>query len=134
LNPKKTSFKDYGGRGIKICKEWEYFPGFLKSMGTRPDGFSLERIDVNGDYCPKNCKWIQASKQARNTQRSLRIRYGGAIMLACDACDLAGIKYSTFTVQRYRRKKKKEAYGAQEAFDFLLHQKDFIEWESEIWP
>ena len=66
LNPNVPEYKNYGGRGIKVCERWKYFKNFLEDMGPRPDGYSLERIDVNGNYEPSNCKWIPLRKQNHN--------------------------------------------------------------------
>ena len=61
--------KDYGGRGITCSKEWLQFENFLKDMGEVPRGFSLDRIDVNGNYCKENCRWVDLTTQAYNTNR-----------------------------------------------------------------
>jgi hypothetical protein len=65
-NPKNTSFKDYGGRGIKVCERWSDFENFLQDMGERPKNKTLDRINVNGDYEPNNCRWATLSEQQRN--------------------------------------------------------------------
>lgn len=67
LNNHEKSYKSYGGRGIKICSQWLSFDGFAKDMAaTFKRGLSLERVDVNGNYEPSNCKWIPLADQAKN--------------------------------------------------------------------
>lgn len=62
-----TGFKYYGGRGIKICGRWiNSFENFLKDMGIRPIGKSIERKNTNGNYTPKNCKWATPKEQQAN--------------------------------------------------------------------
>jgi len=56
----------YGARGITVCERWQTFDNFLADMGERPDDKSLDRIDSNGNYEPKNCKWSTRVEQAQN--------------------------------------------------------------------
>lgn len=67
-NPKHTSFKDYGGRGIVVCDEWvDDFLQFVRDMGERPsEQHSLDRKDNDGPYSPANCRWATASEQVQN--------------------------------------------------------------------
>lgn len=62
-NPKSEKFKHYGGRGIKVHESWRDYRNFLRDMGRRPQGTTLDRIDVNGDYAPGNCRWADHKTQ-----------------------------------------------------------------------
>lgn len=70
LNPNDQKYKDYGGRGIKICKRWlDSFEHFLADMGPKPKGKSIDRRDNDGDYTPKNCHWATPLEQRHNQRK-----------------------------------------------------------------
>lgn len=91
-NPSRHSYPLYGGRGIRVCDSWKKsFATFFSDMGPRPEGTTLDRINVNGDYCMSNCRWATASEQARNRQNNTYVVYCGQRMLAIEAAELIGV-------------------------------------------
>lgn len=71
-NPNHPHFKDYGGRGIRVCDRWNGENGFIyfiDDMGEKTDNTSLDRIDVNSGYSPQNCRWTDIYTQASNTRK-----------------------------------------------------------------
>ena len=70
-NPNNHKYSIYGGRGITMCKEWKEFTNFLKDMGKRPTGTTLDRINVDGDYGPENCKWATPKEQANKRRNNI---------------------------------------------------------------
>ena len=93
-NPKDQDFPHYGGRGIKVCDRWQSFDSFLADMGPMPDGYSIERVDTDGNYEPANCKWIAKKEQPRNTRRSRYVIVEGERMIYSDAARKLGVSSS----------------------------------------
>lgn len=104
---KQKSYKNYGGRGIKVSKQWTNFSIFYTDnyLSYIP-GLTIERLDVNGNYCKKNCIWIPNKDQAKN-RRTTRWING---MCAKDACKTIGLKYSTFKQRLKSGKTTKQAF------------------------
>lgn len=98
-------YKDYGGRGIKMCDEWvnsyENFRDWALSNGYK-EGLTIERIDVNGNYCPKNCTWIPKCEQAKNRRSCYAIEYNGKTQNLTDWCNELGLNYKRVHDRMYR--------------------------------
>ena len=88
---RNKSNKNYGGRGIKFCRRWLHFKNFLSDMGIRPDGTSLERLDVNSGYSPENCIWADLSTQSNNRRTNRNITAYGLTATASTWQHLTGI-------------------------------------------
>jgi hypothetical protein len=77
-NEYNTSYNNYGARGIKVCDRWLDFENFYIDMGPRPSPkHSIDRIDVNGNYEPSNCRWATLEEQMNNTSRNVFYEYKG---------------------------------------------------------
>jgi len=90
-DPKCNRWKDYGGRGIKVCERWQQFENFLSDMGERPEGGSLDRIDTNGNYEPSNCRWLPRNEQVRNQRKTKFVILNGERMIQADAARALGV-------------------------------------------
>lgn len=101
-------YKNYGGRGIKVCKRWHKFENFYKDMGDRLKGYTLERINNNGDYKPSNCKWIIRRKQLSNKRNNVYFYYMREKMTMKDFAEKYNICYGTLRYYRKHNKTSKE--------------------------
>lgn len=105
-NPNTPEYPNYGGRGIRICDEWKNFQDFYNYVSKLPhfgeEGYSLDRIDNNGNYAPNNVRWADIKTQQRNKRTNLLVEYNGAEMILKDAAKLSGISYATL-LHRYSK-------------------------------
>lgn len=104
-NKNCEKFKNYGERGITICTEWrkdfQLFYDWAMSHGYK-EGLTIERIDVNGNYCPENCEWIPSFMQAKNKTTTHKIKYNNSIKTIEELSVETGISYHTI-YNRYRK-------------------------------
>lgn len=102
-NPNVAAYKDYGGRGIRVCAEWDDFEAFYRDVGPRPDPkHTLDRYpDGNGDYKPGNVRWATRAEQNQNTRANVKVTVGGVELCMTEAARRAGLSLSTV---RYRKR------------------------------
>lgn len=102
--PSNTAYRDYGGRGIKVCSDWDQFEDFylwsLENGWERDKGLSIDRIDVNGNYHPNNCRWATQQVQNSNRRNTRIINYHGnkicPAKIWLKVKDYAPISYAAF--------------------------------------
>lgn len=115
LCPTNPRYKDYGGRGIKICDDWLGKDGFIHfNQWAEGNGYSeklsLDRIDVNGNYEPSNCRWADKYTQANNTRANWYITYNEETHTVAEWSRIFNIPYETF-----RQRLKKLGWSFEEA-------------------
>jgi hypothetical protein len=102
-NEKDGHFADYGGRGIKVCDRWRSsFESFLADMGPRPRGTTIDRVDVNGDYAPGNCRWATPKQQCRNKRTNHYITLRGERLCVSEWSERSGISAGTIVARLAR--------------------------------
>ena len=108
-NENERSYKDYGGRGIEMCDEWKNdyknFKNWAISAGYDENaGYmecTIDRIDVNGNYCPENCRWVDIKVQANNTRSNCVIEYNTEKHTLSEWANILGIKTTTLWTRIY---------------------------------
>lgn len=110
-NRNSTDYHAYGGRGITIHPPWAAsFAAFLSDMGPKPGpGYSLDRIDVNGDYEPGNCRWATGRGQCRNKRNNVRLTAHGETLTAVEWSERTGINYFTLVTRIKQGRTPEEA-------------------------
>lgn len=93
-NPNNHAFRHYGGSGVRVCKEWLDFSNFYRDMGDRPEGMTIERINSEDGYNPKNCKWATKTEQMNNTSRNIAVSIASKLMTVKEIADEMGKSYS----------------------------------------
>lgn len=118
-NPNHKAFKSYGDRGVLVCDEWEgSFSAFLRDMGKRPAGKTLERIDSGLGYFKTNCKWGTQEEQDNNKSNTRRVTVNGKHMSFTQASKLLGFSY-----WKYYAKIRRNGLTSQQAVDEFLASK-----------
>ena len=96
-NPNDPSFPRYGGRGIRVCEEWDSsFERFLSDMGMKPSPLhTIDRIDNDGPYAAWNCRWVEQKTQQRNKRSNVIIEFEGESRCISEWAEMFGIKQAT---------------------------------------
>lgn len=104
-NPHNTNYKSYGGRGIKVCQAWrksfEIFSEWALSNGY-DDSLELDRINVNGDYSPENCRWISHLEQCQNRRTNVTVTINGVTHTLSEWARETGIPYQTISGRHFQ--------------------------------
>lgn len=102
-NPRHISFKNYGGKGIRVCERWSGengFPNFSADMGPMPmPKHSIDRIDGSKDYCPENCRWATRLEQNRNTSANRTLTWNGRTLCISEWADETGLGRNTIAAR-----------------------------------
>lgn len=102
-NPRRRDYKNYGGRGISVCQEWQdylVFRAWALSSGYS-DGLSIDRIDEDGNYCPNNCRWVNETVQRNNRTDSNKLTVNGDTKTATEWSAISGV-----SADRIRKRKR----------------------------
>lgn len=101
-NPKVDRYPRYGGRGIRVCDDWrtrfEAFAEWAIAAGYRSD-LSIDRINVDGDYSPANCRWVESIEQTRNRSITRRLDWGGKSLTVREWSDRLGVPYDAMQLR-----------------------------------
>lgn len=127
-NPNNEEYKNYGGRGIKICPEWlgengvENFAKWAYSSGYDENAdfgqCTIDRENVNGDYEPSNCRWATQKVQANNTRTNVILEHDGEFHSIHEWCDIYGFDY-----RRFYRALRVHNMTFDEAVDYCVNSK-----------
>lgn len=123
-NPAYIHYADYGGRGIRICDEWQNYQAFRdwSLSNGYADSLTIDRIDANGNYEPGNCRWVSRLVQAQNRRNTYTVEYKGATGNLKEMCRRFNVSYQTI---KYRMKK---GFSFAEAIDNFQHTSPFKEY------
>ena len=97
-----NQYKNYGGRGIKVCEEWKHIQGFINFYNWAinngyKETLTLDRIDNNKGYCPSNCRWITPKEQSNNRRNNVYYTFNGETKTSKQWCELYNISQTTLS-------------------------------------
>lgn len=112
--PNHISYKNYGGRGIKVCDQWYNVLSFVEDMGHPEIGLSLDRKDSCKDYCKENCRWSDRKTQNRNKRATIQVMAFGRTKPLAQWAEEKGIKYETL------RKRLRDGLSPEDAISKIV--------------
>ena len=127
INKNHNHYKSYGGRGITVCDEWNDIDnGFINFYNWAmnngyEEGLTIERIDVNGNYEPSNCKWVTNTEQANNKRNTIYLKYNNKTQSLLDWCKELNLNYTLV-----RSRIKKYNWSIEKAFTTE-------KWKGRVW-
>ncbi len=107
LCPADKDYRNYGGRGITVCPEWDRFAVFLEQMGERPEGTTIGRIDNDGPYSVENCRWELREDQNRNKRSVINLTFNDLTMTLAEWARHFNVSYHLL-YSRWRKHKSPE--------------------------
>lgn len=123
------SHLNYQKKNIKVCKRWDSFKNFMLDMGERPKGYSIDRIDNNGDYESNNCRWADNNTQAKNRGNfNINIEYKGKIQCLKDWSKELNINYRTLYCRMFRI-----GMSFEEAINYVDKRDALIFWQGSYY-
>ena len=124
-NPKSKSYKHYGGRGITICEEWHNIETFYKRTKESgyKDGLTIDRIDVNGNYEPNNCRWATQKEQTNNERRNIKTEFNGEIHTLGEWSEILNININTLQYRYHRGDRGDRLFRKVELEDYDKNRK-----------
>lgn len=102
-NEKSTSFKYYGGKGIKVCDRWHDPSKFFEDMGEPKAGQEIDRIDTGGDYEPRNCRWVTKRENMNNRSTTRMLTVDGLSLPASVWAEITGVPLKTIHTRLHRK-------------------------------
>lgn len=136
-NPDVESYHSYGGRNISVCERWSNsFENFYEDMGPKPDpNFSLDRIDVNGNYEPSNCRWVDILTQASNKTTNVLFQLNGQTLTQSQIAKQANIPVATLVTRLKGGYTIEEAVSMEKRERLVTYNgitKNLAEWAKEV--
>lgn len=101
-NPNRRGYSRYGGRGISIAPEFATFEGFYACLGPCPSGMSLDRIDTNGNYEPRNVRWASSTTQSNNRRSNQLLTHKGETHTVAEWADILNMNFYTLWARLFK--------------------------------